>query len=134
MLKITHLTFAYDLLFFSKGTLESISTLLECFEQFSSTSGLVANRRKSEIYFLGVSLEKRREIISQVQLQEGSLPFRYLGAPLNAKRLLMPSKINHWTTKLLSYGGRLQLSKCIVCCSEFSEPTVLLSKKSDESK
>lgn len=86
-LKITHLTFANDLLLFSKGNLQSVSALLEAFEMFCQSSGLTANRQKSEIYFAGVSEGKRREIIDFAQLNEGKLPFRYLGIPLNAKRL-----------------------------------------------
>lgn len=114
-LKITHLTFADDILFFSKGTLESITTLLDYFEVFSQTSRLIANKRKSEIYYAGVSLENRAIISRQVQLQEGTLSFRYLAVPLNAKRLSisqyqpllekMVSKVQHWSARLLSYGG-----------------------------
>lgn len=123
-MQITHLTFADDLLFFSKGTQKSIVTLLDCFEKFSHTSGLVANRRISDIYFSGVSDARRREICRAVDLQEGSLPFRYLGIPLNAKRLSinqyqpllekMPGKLRHWTAKLLTYGGRLQLVQSVL--------------------
>ncbi|KAL6555052.1 hypothetical protein OROGR_006310 [Orobanche gracilis] len=94
------------------------------FEQFSSTSGLVANRGKSEIFFAGVSEPKKREIAAFAQLQEGRLPFRYLGIPLNAKRLSVlqyqpllekiMGKIRHWTSHLLSYGGRLQLVQSVL--------------------
>lgn len=54
LLQITHLTFADDLLFFSKGNVHSVSVLLEVFDSFSITSGLKANRNKCEIYFGGV--------------------------------------------------------------------------------
>ncbi|CAK8568638.1 unnamed protein product [Lathyrus sativus] len=50
---------------------------------------------------------------------EGDLPFRYLGVPLTCKRLSthhymslvdkIVSRIRHWSSKLLSYAGRLQL-------------------------
>ncbi|CAK8544799.1 unnamed protein product [Lathyrus sativus] len=50
---------------------------------------------------------------------EGDLPFRYLGVPLTCKRLSMHhymslvdsigSRSRHWSFKLLSYAGRLQL-------------------------
>ncbi|XP_058767868.1 uncharacterized protein LOC131641583 [Vicia villosa] len=56
--------------------------------------------------------------------QEGSLPFRYLGVPLTSKNLnvnhYMPlvdkllSRINHWSARLLSYAGRLQLIKSVL--------------------
>lgn len=74
---------------------------------------MIANNDKSEVYFVGVSLERRLAICQAVQLHEGTLPFRYLGVPLNAKRLSivqyqpllekMVCKIRHWTSKLLSY-------------------------------
>ncbi|CAH9093867.1 unnamed protein product [Cuscuta europaea] len=118
-LGITHLSFADDLLFFSKGTKKSVAAILNTFEKFSQSSGLEANLDKSEIYFGGLSEVKKRDITEAVQLKEGKLPFRYLGVPLNSKRLSilqyqplldkMLGKIRHWTAKLLSYGGRLQL-------------------------
>lgn len=47
----------------------------------------------------------------------GSLPFRYFGVPLSAKRLLMAqyqplldkmlAKVNYWTAKFLSYAEKL---------------------------
>ncbi|KAL6552332.1 hypothetical protein OROHE_007696 [Orobanche hederae] len=128
-LNITHLVFADDLLFFSNGTPEAVYTLLDLFEQFSSSSGLTANKQKSEIYFSGVNLARRSEILERAGLQEGTLPFRYLGIPLNAKRLSivqyqpllekMVSKVHHWTAKLLSYGGRLQLIQSVLFSIQF---------------
>ncbi|KAL6584556.1 hypothetical protein OROMI_003845 [Orobanche minor] len=86
-LGITHLVFADDLLFFCKGDLKSVHAILDCFERFSKTTGLIANRRKSEIYFAGVRQEVKESILSYSQIPEGNLPFRYLGIPLNGKRL-----------------------------------------------
>lgn len=76
-LNITHLTFTYDLLFFAKGNLNSVRTILDKFELFSNTSGLIANRRKNDIYFAGVSESKRREIVACAQFQgfNGFMPF-----------------------------------------------------------
>lgn len=55
--------------------------------------------------------------------QEGEYPFRYLGVPLTTKKLsinhYLPliefyfARIHHWSAKLLSYAGRLQLVKSI---------------------
>lgn len=97
-----------DLLFFSKGNLSYVSALLDNFIIFSETSGLVANMRKSEIYFGGVKSEQRQLICGYTQLVEGKLPFRYLGIPLNGQRLAitqyqplierMLGKIQHWTS------------------------------------
>ncbi|KAL6498703.1 hypothetical protein OROGR_028250 [Orobanche gracilis] len=137
--KITHLTFADDLLFFSKGTENPVAVLLEVFEQFSETSGLVANKNKCEIYFGGVTQAKRDSITVAAQIKEGSLPFRYLGRPLNAKRLSilqyqpllekMVAKVRHWTAKFLSYGGRVQLIKSVLYAIQNYWSQVLLFPK-----
>lgn len=68
LLDLTHLTFGDDLLFFSKGKVEAITALMEKFEDFSNTSGLTANKRKSEIYFSGVSERMKETISTAVQL------------------------------------------------------------------
>ncbi|KAL6564496.1 hypothetical protein OROMI_015946 [Orobanche minor] len=70
LLGIMHLVFADDLLFFCKGDLKSVKSLLLKFEQFSSTSGLIANRRKCEVYFGGVRQEIKDSILDLSQLQE----------------------------------------------------------------
>ncbi|KAL6514499.1 hypothetical protein OROGR_020078 [Orobanche gracilis] len=110
--------------FFSKSTLPSIMALLQVFDDFSRTSGLIANRQKCEIYFGGMPIQKQLQIAVAVQLKIGKLPFRYLGIPLNGKRLSisqyqpliekMVSRIRHWTVKFLSYGGRLQLVQSVL--------------------
>lgn len=94
------------------------------FSKFSRTSGLVANMRKSEVYFAGVKPSVRAAIKELSGLQEGALPFRYLGIPLNAKRLSvvqyqpllekMLAKVTHWTSELLSCGGRVQLVQSVM--------------------
>ncbi|KAL6551480.1 hypothetical protein OROGR_007634 [Orobanche gracilis] len=124
VLGITHLVFADDLLFFCKGDLKSTTALMDMFERFSKTSGLIANCPKSEIYFSGVKQEVKERILEVSGLQEGLLPFRYLGVPLNGKRLSitqfqpllekMIGKVTHWTSRLLSYGGRLQLVNSVL--------------------
>ncbi|GAV62104.1 zf-RVT domain-containing protein, partial [Cephalotus follicularis] len=58
-------------------------------------------------------------ICSSLRIHAGSLPVRYLGLPLDSKRLSamdckclslkLVDKIQSWTSKCLSYSGRLQL-------------------------
>ncbi|MDV3188749.1 MAG: reverse transcriptase domain-containing protein [Candidatus Phytoplasma australasiaticum] len=60
---ITHLSYADDLLLFSRGDLESIKSIQNCFTQFFQASGLQANLQKSSIYFGGVNPMVRQQII-----------------------------------------------------------------------
>nr|XP_009789230.1 PREDICTED: uncharacterized protein LOC104236881 [Nicotiana sylvestris] len=50
-LGITHLSFADDLLLFSRGDNQSVAMLKQCFDQFSTASGLKSNLNKSSVYF-----------------------------------------------------------------------------------
>ncbi|XP_059288767.1 uncharacterized mitochondrial protein AtMg01250-like [Lycium ferocissimum] len=55
-MKITQLSFADDLLLFSRWDNSSIHAMFQCFKTFSLASGLHANLQKSSIFFGGVSM------------------------------------------------------------------------------
>ncbi|XP_074298560.1 uncharacterized protein LOC141629460 [Silene latifolia] len=61
-LKLTHLSFADDLLLFCRGDRRSIIVILRAFATFSSASGLDMNCEKSDIYFNGVP----RDVITSI--------------------------------------------------------------------
>lgn len=86
-LKLTHLSFADDLLLFSRGDRESIQHLYEKFEIFTKASGPRANMSKSSIYFGGVRSEEQTYIVQKLGITCGKLPFKYLGIPLDTKKL-----------------------------------------------
>ncbi|XP_060200597.1 uncharacterized protein LOC132628856 [Lycium barbarum] len=112
-----------DLLLFCRGDELSIYKVYECFLKFSAASVLIANTSKSSIYFGGVDMITQQTVLDKLQFSKGSLPFRYLRVPLSTKRLsvmqCMPlidkimGRVTHWTSKLLTYAGRLQLIKTI---------------------
>lgn len=64
-------------------------------------------------------MSMKRLILTELNMIEGVFPFRYLGVPLHSKKLSfidcrslvekITSKLCHWSTKYLSYGGRLEL-------------------------
>ncbi|XP_074288077.1 uncharacterized protein LOC141613236 [Silene latifolia] len=118
-LKLNHLLFADDLLLFSKGTAQSIMWILRGFATFSAASGLNLNKSKSNIYFNGVPSTVVNEILQVSGFQRGTLPFKYLGVPISAKKLSkndgmkltdrIVARIRGWGTRHLSYAGRLTL-------------------------
>ncbi|XP_058723307.1 uncharacterized protein LOC131595077 [Vicia villosa] len=118
-LKITHICFADDLLLFSRGDVESVKGLMQKFNEFSAATGLKANPSKCRIYFGGTSVIDQANIKEVTSYGLGQLPFKYLGVPLSSRKLTihqcqplidrMLAKIQHWSTKFLSYAGRTQL-------------------------
>ncbi|KAL2251108.1 UNVERIFIED_CONTAM: hypothetical protein Sindi_2233100 [Sesamum indicum] len=108
-LKITHLLFADDLMFFSRGDLPSIHVLMECLQEFRDASALSVDTSKSCIFTAGIRNEELDEIA------RGEMPIRYLGIPLAAQRLSVnnysplvdqiANYISKWKSKSLSYVG-----------------------------
>lgn len=123
-MNITHLSFADDLLLFTRGDSVSVSKINLKFQQFSTASGLQPNMAKSTVYYGGVK-EQEIEIIQNILgYTKGKLPFNYLGVPLASKKLKIVdwqpligkivARISSWTAKKLSYAGRLQLIKSVL--------------------
>lgn len=82
-LKINHICFVDVLLMFSKRDKDMIQLMLEGFQVFTDTIGLVVNPQKSSIYYCGVTEHQLHEIIEISGFNLGSLPFKYLGVPLS---------------------------------------------------
>lgn len=100
----------------------------------------MANIEKSEIYFAGVSEIVIQNVIKRVGFSQGALPFRYLGVPLEAKKLSyqmckpllerVTSRLHSWTSKFLSYAGRLRLIQSVAeVMVAFWSQVFLLPKK-----
>jgi len=123
-LHLMHICFVDDLLLFSRGDVGSVTQLFEAFNLFSAASGLKANQSKSSIYFGGVALNVQEAILTKFGLTKGELTFKYLRVPLSSKKLTVMqcqplvkkiiSRIENWSSKLLSYAGRLQLIKSVL--------------------
>ncbi|CAK8534098.1 unnamed protein product [Lathyrus sativus] len=123
-LQLTHLTFADDLLLFSRGDIVSIEIMQRTVNSFLDSTGMKVNPTKSKVYFGSVSDSVKQSILNFTAYDEGSLPFRYLGVPVSSKKLsvvhylpLMDKllcRITHWSSRLLSYAGRLQLIKSVL--------------------
>nr|XP_009770010.1 PREDICTED: uncharacterized protein LOC104220772 [Nicotiana sylvestris] len=102
----------------------SMKMLIRCFQKFSEVSGLHANMDKSSLYIAGVKNEFKDKMLAELQLSEGTLPFKYLGVPLSAKKIStqqcmslverIVDNIRSWTSKFHSYAGSLQLIKSVL--------------------
>lgn len=101
----------------------SVDIMLQTFGKFSKSTGLKVNPAKCYIYFDGVDQKTKEDIKKVTDFEEGTIPFRYLGIPLISKKFsihnYMPlidrivSRLTHWSSRLLSYAGRIQLLKSV---------------------
>lgn len=89
-LAITHLTFANDILLFSRGERRYVDMLMQTMSTFYI--GLVVNPTKCNAYFGTVEVEVKQDILDSTGFNEGQLLFRYLGVPLTNKKL----SLNHY--------------------------------------
>ena len=110
-LKLIQLEFADDLLMFYRGNIGSVTLLNNCCKEFSMASGLRENLEKI------LQAQEQQEILEELGYTKGELPIRYLGVPLSTKKITaaqckplldkMVGWITSWTTKFLSYAGRV---------------------------
>lgn len=117
-LTIIHLCFADDLVVFSAATHSSLLGLKAILLKFLEVSGLAVSFAKSELFCSGVSLDTHTQLADILGLKKGQLPVRYLGVPLSCKKLTaidckplldkIASRITSWSSRCLSYAGRLQ--------------------------
>ncbi|XP_062079946.1 uncharacterized protein LOC133784674 [Humulus lupulus] len=118
-LKLNHLCFADDLIIFCNGDFVSIMLMLRGLKLFSSSSGLLPNSEKTAIYCHGMSDAVVDRVLEASGFSRSHLPFRFLGTPICSKRISaadckcilekMPSRIRSWSTRNLSYMGRVTL-------------------------
>ncbi|KAL5146890.1 putative ribonuclease H protein [Glycine soja] len=98
--------------------------MMRAYESFSKATGLLVNPQKCSLLCAGIDAVTKREILEVSGFQEGQLPFKYLGVPVTSKKLStihysplidkIVGKIKHWTARLLSYAGRLQLVNSVM--------------------
>ncbi|CAN1153013.1 LINE-1 retrotransposable element ORF2 protein [Linum perenne] len=121
---LTHLSFADDLLVFSKANKEAVEEVTAILNKFHQLSGLRFNPDKSNIYTAGIDSAMESELVTASGFCTGILPFRYLGVPLNAGKLRkcdcktlvdqITSRVTDWKAKHLSYAGKCQLIEAVI--------------------
>lgn len=97
--------------------------MMKAFGKFSKSTFLKVNPTKCCIYFVGVNQRTNEGIKHVTAFEEGILPFRYLGVLMTSMKLtihnymnlidMIVGRINHWSSRLLSYAGRIQLLKSV---------------------
>ena len=141
---LSRLCFADDIFLFSKGNASSVQVFMDELSNFESLSGLQVNRRKSAALMAGVSENVKNDILNTTGFAMGRLPLKYLGVPLISTRLTHSDcqplidkillRIQAWTSRSLSYAGRLQLISSVLYsiqtywCSMFIIPKFTCAK------
>lgn len=95
---------------------------MKVFDEFAVTSGLKISIEKSTFYLAGEN--NRQAITARFPFATGQLPVWYLGLPLLTRRITsvdyeiliekIRSRMSNWTSRHLSYAGRLQLLKLVI--------------------
>ncbi|XP_050909861.1 uncharacterized protein LOC127123701 [Lathyrus oleraceus] len=106
------------------GDQKSMEMVMHAFDEFSKATGLTVNPSKCEVFFGNIENKEKQEIQETTNFIEGNLHFKYLGIPLTSRKLTinyyMPmiekivARINHWSSRLLSFAGRTQFIKSVL--------------------
>ena len=142
--RLTHLSFADDLLIFIDGPIESVKRVIQILHEFERRSGLAVSLQKSSFFASGLTDPEIAAIQASTGMPCGSLPMRYLGVPLSTKKLSFQNcepllqqikkRFSSWSVKALSFAGRLLLIKTDIAgvstfwCSTFILPKACINK------
>ncbi|XP_019095868.1 PREDICTED: uncharacterized protein LOC109130605 [Camelina sativa] len=139
-LKLTHLCFADDLLIFTDGSLSSVLSVLQVLKSFEEASGLAISLPKTSFFASGLHQPEIDQIKAASGIAHGQLPIRYLGISLCTKKLTLldcapliqrvKTKLNSWSTRTLSFAGRLQMLNTVIAgITNFWCSALVLPKK-----
>lgn len=143
-MKLTHLSFADDLLIFIDGSIESVQQVLQVLKEFEMRSGLAVSMQKTSFLASGLTCEEVETIQASTGMSLGHLPFRYLGVPLDSRKITLANcepliqqvkaRFNNWSVKSLSFAARLLLIKTVISgitnfwCSAFILPKACIAR------
>ncbi|XP_039050051.1 uncharacterized protein LOC120191126 [Hibiscus syriacus] len=121
---LTHLSFANELLIFCKGNVEFVAGVISILAQFYEMSGLNLNTGKCVFFIARISTSTIETIKHFTGFNLGCLPVRYLGVPLITRKLSekdceniienIKSRLTLWSSKHLSFAGRLELIRVVL--------------------
>lgn len=137
-IKLTHLSFADDIMVFTNGSPFSLEGTIAVFDEFARISGLCINITKSTVFAAGIDKLRLEEVAVSAGFSISGLPVKYLGLPLTTKTMSrsdykpllakIRARFLSWTSKALSFAGRLMLIKSVIasttnfCSSAFCLP------------
>eukprot|EP00253_Pinus_taeda_P022901 PITA_22901 len=120
----THQQFVDDTMLHGTPTVQEAIAYRNILHLFSKASGMEINFSKSTIFFFNTHQAVQSHLSRLLGFKIGSLPSRYLGAPLTLKpwqkahweKVLanMERRCKHWTNRALNFAGRLVLTKVIL--------------------
>ena len=118
-IRVSHLQFADDTIFFSNTCEEELKTLKSLLLVFGHISGLKVNLDKSNIY--GINLEQNHlsRLAELLDCKASGWPILYLGLPLGGNPKAcgfwdlvierISKRLDWWQKTYLSFGGRITL-------------------------
>lgn len=123
-IKLTQLSFVDDLFIFIDSSITSVQQVLQVLKEFEDRSGLPVSMQKTSFYASRMTKVETNLIQASTGMTLGSLPFRYLGVPLNSRKLSVTnyeplihqvkSRFSSWSVKTFSFSGRLLLIKTVI--------------------
>lgn len=119
---ISHLFFADDCYLFFRANEVEAGTIKNVLQRYEMISGQAINYNKSNITFSpNTMVDERARVCARLGVQEINEPGKYLGMPMCIGRNKMEvfgalidrvgSKVQGWSNKVLSKGGKLTLIK-----------------------
>jgi hypothetical protein len=121
---VSILQYADDTIIFMEHDLNKALNMKLVLCIFEQLSGLKINFHKSELFCFGKAKEMESDYKIMFGCDIGSVPFRYLGIPINFRKLRngdwkpvedrFERKLSSWIGKMLSYGDRLVLINSIL--------------------
>ena len=140
MMPQAHQQFMDDTMLMGMASVREAKAIKNMMDTFKQASGLEINKGKSQLFFFNTQSKNKRNINRILGFTKGTLPSKYLGAPLlegtatqrHWKELLdrMVSKLRNWRHRALKFPARLTLVKSVLQTLSSYVFSVLSSPKS----
>lgn len=120
----SHLLFADDILIFVNGQMKGLKCIAKVLRDYEIAYGQSINKSKIVTYMGGITMGRKKAILDEFDIQEGSLLNKYLGVQLFKGRLTrrsltlllehIQSRVAAWQGKLMSFQARKVLVKYVL--------------------